>query len=162
METDDEIYFYGLKNEFGFMSNFYRTNFIDNDGIKYNCSEQYFMYQKCKLFDSTNTVLMEAILTEKSPSKIKRYGRKVENFIDDVWNDIKFKIMLDALRFKFNQNDKIKQKLIKSKPKILYEASKYDNIWGICFSSSTAVNKNKTFFGKNLLGIALMTIRDEF
>ena len=60
METETEIYFYGLKNDFGYMSNFYKTNFIDKDGIKYHCSEQYFMYHKCKIFDPSNNILRVA------------------------------------------------------------------------------------------------------
>ena len=38
METEKEIYFYGSKNKFDYMSNFYKTNFKDNDMIQYNCS----------------------------------------------------------------------------------------------------------------------------
>jgi ribA/ribD-fused uncharacterized protein len=68
--------------------------------------------------------------------------------------------MLDALRLKFNQNEIIKQKLLETTPKILYEASKNDKIWGIGFYDKDAIH-NKSKFGKNLLGNALMVIRTE-
>lgn len=159
--TAEEIYFYALNTDYEYMSNFYKTIFADEEGITYNCSEQYFMYQKCKIFDPDNCELLEKILTEKSPMNIKKYGRKVRNYNDDVWNEKRYNIMLNALRLKFNQNEIIKQKLLETKPKILYEASKHDKIWGIGYYAEDAVNINKSKFGKNLLGMALMEIREE-
>lgn len=161
METETEIYFYNLKNEFNYMSNFYKTNFTDKDGIKYNCSEQYFMYHKCKIFDPKNNILLETIITEKSATKIKKYGRQVKNFNDKIWKEKRYNIMLEALRLKFNQNEIIKQKLIETKPKILYEASKNDRIWGIGYYDKDVIKIDKSKFGKNLLGNALMEIRSE-
>jgi len=160
METETEIYFYTLKNQFAYLSNFYKINFTDKDGITYNCSEQYFMYHKCKMFDPNNNKLLQNILSEKSPTKIKKYGRQVQNYDDNIWAKNRYNIMLQALRLKFNQNDIIKNKLINTKPKILYEASKYDKIWGIGFYADDAI-ENKNNFGKNLLGLALMRVRDE-
>jgi len=159
METDTEIYFYTLKNKFSYMSNFYKTNFTDKDGIQYICSEQYFMYHKCKTFDPDNNILLQTILTEKSAAKIKQYGRKIKNYNDTIWKEKRYNIMLDALRLKFNQNEIIKKNLLETKPKILYEASKNDKIWGIGFYDKDAIDKSK--FGTNLLGKALMEIRNE-
>jgi ribA/ribD-fused uncharacterized protein len=161
METETEIYFYNLKNEFNYMSNFYKTNFTDKYGIKYNCSEQYFMYHKCKIFDPKNNILLETIIKEKSATKIKKYGRQVQNFNDIIWKEKRYNIMLEAVRLKFNQNEIIKQKLIETKPKILYEASKNDRIWGIGYYDKDAIKIDKCKFGKNLLGNALMEIRSE-
>jgi ribA/ribD-fused uncharacterized protein len=161
METPTEIYFYGSQNEFYYMSNFYSTNFIDENKIKYNCSEQYFMYHKCLLFDINNTEILNKILTTSIPYKIKSYGRQVKNYNDKVWQEKRYNIMLDALRLKFNQNIIIKQKLLKTFPKILYEASKYDKIWGIGYDSTDAINIDKNKYGLNLLGKALMEIRNE-
>jgi ribA/ribD-fused uncharacterized protein len=161
METDTEIYFYNLKNKFNYMSNFYKTIFTDKDGIKYNCSEQYFMYHKCKIFDPKNNILLETIITETSATKIKKYGRQVQNFNDIFWKEKRYNIMLEALRLKFNQNEIIKQKLLETKPKILYEASKNDRIWGIGYYDKDAIQIDKSKFGENLLGNALMEIRSE-
>jgi predicted NAD-dependent protein-ADP-ribosyltransferase YbiA (DUF1768 family) len=44
---------------------------------------------------------------------------------------------------------------------MLYEASKYDKIWGIGFYGIDAINADKNKFGRNLLGKALMEIRNE-
>ena len=161
METETEIYFYNLKNKFDYMSNFYKTNFTDTYGIQYICSEQYFMYHKCKTFDPTNNILLQTILTEKSATKIKQYGRQIQNFNNNIWKEERYNIMLEALRLKFNQNEIIKQKLLQTKPKILYEASINDRIWGIGFYDHVAINKDKSKFGTNLLGVALMEIRNQ-
>ena len=161
METKTEIYFYTLKNNFSYMSNFYKTNFVDKDGIEYNCSEQYFMYHKCKTFEPRNEKLLNIILAEKSSTKIKKYGRQVQNYDDDIWEEKRYNIMLDALRLKFNQNKTIKQSLLDTENKILYEASKNDKLWGIGFYDKDAINMDKSKFGKNLLGNALMEIRNE-
>ena len=161
METENEIYFYGLKNKFGFMSNFYNSHFKDNNDISFTCSEQYFMYHKCLTFDSDNQLLLSSILKETSPTTIKKLGREVKNYNEKIWNEKRYNIMVDALRFKFNQNEIIKQKLLETKPKILYEASKKDRIWGIGYYDKDALLMDKSKFGTNLLGQALMKIREE-
>jgi ribA/ribD-fused uncharacterized protein len=161
MGTENEIYFYTLKNQFAYMSNFFTTLFKDSDGITYNCSEQYFMYHKCKLFDCENKELLVKILAEKSPSQVKKYGRQVKNYNEKVWGEKRYGIMLQGLRFKFSQNNLIQQKLIATKNKLLYEASKADKIWGIGFYDYDAIKTDKTKFGQNLLGKALMEIRNE-
>jgi ribA/ribD-fused uncharacterized protein len=161
MELENEIYFYGLQNEFNYMSNFYWTSFKDEDGIIYNCSEQYLMYWKCKTFEPNNDVLLNSILSEKSPSIIKKYGRRVKNYDDTIWEEKRYNIMLKGLRLKFNQNKIIKDKLIKTNPKKLFEASKYDKIWGIGYYAIDAIKTDKSKFGRNLLGNALMEIRNE-
>lgn len=71
METETSIYFYQNNNKFSFMSNFYISQFTDKNNIQYCCSEQYFMYQKCKLFDPQNQQLLSAILYCILPQQIK-------------------------------------------------------------------------------------------
>ena len=68
METQDSIYFYShTKDPFGYMSNFYPSAFVDENNLLFNCTEQYLMYHKCKLFDSDNAQMLQQILNEKSP-----------------------------------------------------------------------------------------------
>lgn len=161
VETKTDIFFYGLKDEFAYMSNFYKTNFVDENGINFNCSEQYFMYRKCLTFEPTNKSLIKEILKETSATKVKKLGRKVKNYDDDIWSKLRYGIMVEALRLKFSQNEDIKQKLINTGGKTLYEASKYDKIWGIGFYAVKAINIDKKLYGTNLLGKALMQVRDD-
>jgi ribA/ribD-fused uncharacterized protein len=160
METENDIYFYGHKNEFGFMSNFYETIFFEHN-TKFTCSEQYLMYYKCIVFDSLNYPLLNAIIKETSPSKIKKLGRQVKNYNDIIWDAIRYDIMVNGLRLKFNQNEIIKLQLKQTGNKNLFEASMFDKIWGIGFNATKAVIINKERFGKNLLGKALMQVRQE-
>lgn len=41
--------------------------------------------------------------------------------------------MVKGLKLKFSQNDEIKQQLLETQNKILYEASPYDKIWATFF-----------------------------
>jgi ribA/ribD-fused uncharacterized protein len=161
MSTNCPIYFFGQDNRNGYMSNFYESYFVDEEKNNFNCSEQYFMYRKCKRFDNNNTRLLNAILNETNPSVIKKYGRAVKNYDDDIWNNERYDVMVEALRLKFNQNEDIKKQLIETKPRLLYEASPYDKIWGIGFCYRDAIRQDESNFGQNLLGKALMQIRDE-
>jgi ribA/ribD-fused uncharacterized protein len=92
METETEIYFYNLKDNFDYMSNFYKTTFTTSNGTTFNCSEQYFMYMKCQTFEPTNTNLLQSILQETSATKIKKFGRSVSNYDDKVWSQIRYQI----------------------------------------------------------------------
>ena len=165
MEFEDKIYFYGSKDNYGFLSNFYKSNFecfINNNIIRFNCSEQYFMYYKCITFDKNNIELLNKIIKETNPIKIKALGRKVQNFDDKIWNLKKYYIMLNALYYKFSQNSILQQKLLNTDNKKLYEASPRDKIWGIGFSAEKAIHIETIKYGCNLLGIVLMEIRDKF
>jgi ribA/ribD-fused uncharacterized protein len=159
----EEIYFYshGTSKQFCYMSNFYKCNFIDETGLIFNCSEQYFMYYKCKIFNADNNELLYKILLETDPSKIKKYGRQVKNFNESVWAQLKYMVMISALRLKFSQNFDIRHALLNTGNKMLYEASKNDKIWGIGFCEKDAIITDKSKFGQNLLGLALMQIRNE-
>jgi hypothetical protein len=165
METNTKILFYSDKSgNYRFMSNFYSSKFIE-DAIEYNCSEQYFMKKKQEMFDPTNIILANNILNNNNPKEIKKYGRQVKNYNDDVWNNERYEIMKNGLRLKFSQNPDLKQSLLATGNKNLYEASPYDNIWGTGFNANETlekINNNKqNELGQNLLGRALEEIRNE-
>jgi ribA/ribD-fused uncharacterized protein len=102
-----------------------------------------------------------SILKETSATKIKALGRSVKNYDDSIWNEHKLNIMINGLRLKFQQNKKLLEELLSTNNKILYEASKNDKIWGIGFYTDKAITVNPNKYGQNLLGEALMIIRNE-
>jgi len=159
METENAIYFYGVNGEFGFMSNFYKCEFMEND-IRFKSSEQYFMYHKCLTFDPDNQRLLDNILNSNSQTEIKKCGRQVKNYNNEVWNNIRYNIMRQGLLLKFTQNDNLKIKLLNTGNKMLYEASQYDKIWGIGFYWQQAMNTNPNLYGRNLLGQCLCEVRN--
>ena len=97
MATNKDIFFYRQNGLHGYMSNFSRHKF-SVDSTYFNCTEQYFMYYKCLTFDPNNKVLLDKILTETNPGKIKQYGRLVRNFVPKIWEHKRYDIMLNALR----------------------------------------------------------------
>lgn len=162
METDNNIFFWKENNKYGFLSNFYYSSFKDSLGFTYICNEQYFMAQKCLLFDSENKKLFKEIMDCKIPITIKKLGRKVNNFDQHIWDKEKFDIMKTGIKHKFSQNKFLKKKLLETKDKQLYEASPYDKIWGIGIDHNVALKLNPFVFeGENLLGKALMEVRNE-
>lgn len=162
METEDSVYFYGHSDKnYGYLSNFWISPFIDENGTYFNCTEKYLMYMKAKTFEQNNNKLLEDILTINSPPVLKKIGRKVKNYDDEIWSGIRFNIMVNGLRLKFSQNEELKQRLLGTENKLLYEASSRDKIWGIGFSLKNAIFVNVEEYGLNLLGKALMVIRDE-
>ena len=132
----------------GVFSNWYPSIFVV-DGVKYNCGEQYMMYQKALLFGDLDVA--EDILFEKDPKKQKALGRKVKGFDADKWNELSFDIMKKGLREKFEQNHLLKTKLLASKGRTLVEASPFDRIWGIGYDENNAL-ANIDDWGENRLG----------
>lgn len=139
-------------------SQWWKSDFIV-DKVNYCCAEQYMMASKARLFNDYET--LEKILKTKTQGKIKALGREVKNFNDDIWNKEKYNIVLKGNIAKFSQNEKLKQYLISTGDKILVEASPYDKVWGIGMSrDDEGVNNPLLWKGENLLGFALMEVRD--
>lgn len=63
---------------------------------------------------------------------------------------------------KFSQNKRLAEFLLSTKQKILVEASPVDKIWGIGLAENTSnIDNPLTWRGKNLLGFALMAVRQQ-
>ena len=155
------IYFFREDGPNGYLSNFYETIF-EKDGRTFKNSEQAFMFEKCKTFDPNNKQMLQAILSEENPKKVKQLGRRVKNYDELVWQNVRYRIMVDILRCKFEYNSKIRKSLLETGTRQLYEASPYDDIWGIGIGKKEAQVTNPEKFGKNLLGKALMEVRTSY
>lgn len=150
------IYFFGKKNYYGYFSQFFQSNFIDENGIEFKCCEQFMMYNKAILFG--DTTIANKILQETTPKVIKTLGRKVRNFDENIWNEHKEEIVFKGNYLKFTQNEELKERLISTGNKMLVEASPYDKIWGIGINVKQAI-EGKEWKGLNLLGNILMNVR---
>ncbi|KAH3695286.1 hypothetical protein DPMN_082743 [Dreissena polymorpha] len=123
-------------------------------------AEQYMMYMKADLFGDDR--IAKKIMKTSDPKKIKELGRKVFNFHEPMWRAHCLDVVKTANLAKFSQNKKLKEKLFKTHPKILVEASPYDKIWGI----GLAADEPEAFDdikwnGRNFLGYILTEVRDQ-
>lgn len=153
--TDKYVFFWG-KNDI--YSNFYKKPFFYR-GEAISCSEVGFMVEKAYQFG--DKAIAEILFRIKDPDKAKALGRKIRNYDDDIWNEVRFERMKDVLRVKF-KDPMLRKQLVMTGSRTLVEASPYDTIWGIGMESSHIDAMDETKWrGANLLGKALMDIRAE-
>jgi ribA/ribD-fused uncharacterized protein len=133
---------------------------FEENGISYKTAEHYMMAGKARLFNDHET--LQEILISHSPNQAKSLGRKVKNFDPKIWDEHKYDIVKQGNLLKFSQNEKFKEFLLSTNDKILVEASPYDKIWGIgMLETDTRAENPLLWNGENLLGFALMEVRDE-
>lgn len=141
------------------MSQWWEGAAFEVDGHRYETAEHWMMAAKARLFNDSE--ILEQILAEKSPAKVKKLGRKVQNFDSKIWAENNFEIVTQGNFHKFGQNEALKNYLLNTGNRVLVEASPYDRIWGIGLTQDAKNIKNPhTWQGDNLLGFALMEARD--
>ena len=129
------------------------------ENVRYNTAEHWMMAQKALLFNDRE--IYEKIIVAKSPAEAKTLGRQVSNFNEATWNSKRFDIVVKGSLAKFTQHKDLKEFLLNTKEKILVEASPVDRIWGIGLTAESEEAENpKRWNGLNLLGFALMEVRD--
>jgi ribA/ribD-fused uncharacterized protein len=130
------------------------------DGIEYKTAEHWMMAKKAELFNDKET--MEKIIKANSPAEAKKLGREVKNYIDETWLKNRYKIVVEGNLNKFGLNPELKDFLLKTGQRILVEASPLDPIWGIGLAEDNPdINFPEKWKGLNLLGFALMEVRDK-
>jgi len=140
-------------------SQWFSSPFTAN-GILYPTAEHWMMAKKAELFNDAE--ILKEIAVAGSPAIAKELGRKVSNFDIEKWNASSYAIVVEGNKHKFSQNQALKTFLQHTGKKVLVEASPTDAVWGIGLSRNDedALNPLK-WKGTNLLGFALMEIRDE-
>ncbi|XOV65860.1 MAG: NADAR family protein [Fluviicola sp.] len=141
------------------LSQWYPAEFQEK-GIIFRSAEHWMMYQKALLFNDSE--IAQEIIQCDSPGEAKKLGRKVSSFDQKKWEAKRFEIVVKGNQLKFSQNPRLQEYLIKTKARVLVEASPVDPIWGIGRSRNAMnVENPKNWRGLNLLGFALMEARDE-
>lgn len=130
------------------------------DGITYKTAEHWMMAKKAELFNDNE--ILEKIIQVNSPAEAKKLGREVRNYDDALWLANRYEIVKQGNFYKFSQNSDLKEFLMNTKERVLVEASPVDAIWGIGMAGDhkDVLNPEK-WRGLNLLGFALMEVRDE-
>lgn len=141
------------------MSQWWPVQF-EEDGIIYKTAEHYMMAGKAKLFNDQE--IFEKIISKTSPKDVKDLGRQIKNFDAKAWDEQKYSIVKQGNYLKFSQNENLKHFLLQTGSKVLVEASPVDPVWGIGLAEDNPATKDPAQWkGENLLGFALMEVRDQ-
>jgi len=141
----EDVKFYGTKGLYGCFSNFYPAGFTLRDR-QWPTVEHFFQAMK---FEGSEYA--DAIRTAANPTKAKRLGKSRAHPIRPDWSEVRYPLMLEALRAKFTQHEPLRQVLLSTGSAHLAEHTARDKIWGDGGNGS----------GQNLLGKALMQVRGE-
>ena len=129
------------------------------DGITYPTAEHWMMAQKALLFNDNES--FDLIVAANQSAIAKDLGRKVKSFDADKWNANAFQFVVEGNLHKLSQHEELKKCLLSTGDTILVEASPVDFIWGIGLSQeATEASNPLKWKGPNLLGFALMEVRD--
>lgn len=129
------------------------------DGVTYPTAEHYMMTGKARLFNDTE--MAASIPHAKTPAEAKALGRKVKGYDNALWAEHCMAIVIAGNTAKFSQHPELGDWLRKTGHKVLVEASPVDPIWGIGLAQSDPLAQHpSTWAGQNLLGFALMAVRD--
>lgn len=155
---------YGFFGEYRYLSNFHLCRVIV-DGKEFPSTEHAYMYAKladkerdCSFFkdEGIDNKIGPFKLTNwynevisMSCREVKTWGQMVDLRSD--WEDIKLRVMENALYSKFTLNEDLKQKLKETGDLYLEESNWWrDRFWGVCEGK-----------GENHLGKLLMKIRND-
>ncbi|KAK0935528.1 hypothetical protein LTR29_012924 [Friedmanniomyces endolithicus] len=133
----------------------------------------YLCQWKALLFKDTATAA--EILKTTSPRKQKGLGRQIEGYDEAKWVEARIAIVQRGNLLKFSQCTNVasmkmddvdepvplKSLLLATGVHDLVEASPFDDVWGIGFQAEVALSVSRAQWGQNLLGKALMHVREE-
>ena len=154
------VCFHNPNEENGYLSNWYMSEFSVK-GIKFSSMEKYMMYKKAAAFKDESAA--QKILKTDDPAEIKALGRSVAGYNDAYWSGIRQIVVYNGLKEKFSQNEELKSKLLNTDDTLLVECAVRDRIWGIGWSMKDPERLEfEKWRGMNLLGYALMMVRESF
>ena len=153
------ICFHKPNEENGYLSNWYPSVFAVN-GVAFSSMEQYMMY--CKAICFQDEAVAAEILKTQDVADIKDLGRSVSNYDENLWNGVRQITVYNGLLAKFTQNKDMKNRLLATGNAFLAECAVKDRIWGIGLSMTDPERLDRSRWrGQNLLGYALMMVRDQ-
>ena len=159
----EPILFYGADESKGSYRNFSNMSQhpIDMDGEKFPTVEHYFQAMKAKEFKDDE--IYNKIVIAKTPKAAKALGKKVKNFVTELWEAKRDEVMERAMRAKFVQHPELRKELMATGDKIIGEANPRDTYWGIGTGIESEKSKSPSKWrGQNKLGKILMALRNTF
>lgn len=143
-ETADAVYFFTTAYE---PLNNWSAHKIEIWGQSFPTLEHAFHYKK---FTDTRPEIAEAILRAPSPWAAMQIERKNKASRRAEWQEVKLAVMEELVRAKVAQNDDVRERLLSTGTKNIYENSPWDDFWGYADGK-----------GRNNMGKILMRIRRE-
>lgn len=142
-------------------SNWYLRPFsmiIEGQTIKFPTSEHAIMFYKVLHNTKDINTAQRTILYSDTPHSVKG---KARGFYIPSWDAAKIGYAQLILTAKFKQNPDLMALLKSTRNGILVEASPYDKEWGVGLAQNNpAILNQLTWKGRNILGEALMFVRD--
>jgi len=142
-DSEPVLFAGGGNDPFKPFSNFTRRPFT-LDGEQWPTVEHYFQAQK----NLEDDEFQRAIRDTNDPAVAKRLGRRVQ--LRDDWDDIKYDVMAQAVRAKFEQNSGLRDLLVSTGDRAIHE-DRADPWWG---------GGPNYPDGRDWLGQILMELRD--
>lgn len=139
------IYFYKEFGELGYLAS-YSLHGFNKDGIYWKTVEHYYQAHK---FDDDEVKNM--IINAQTPKIASTIGRDRKYKLREDWEQVKDKIMYDAVLAKFLEHPDLAEKLLKTGEEEIIEETVKENYWG-CGSQKQ---------GLNMYGKILCRVRDE-
>ena len=144
-ETDD-IRFFRPSDRYGFLSNFYYSDFTV-DGKHYRSAEHYFQSKKFAHDENQS----ELVRLAKTPYEALKMGRNRAIKIDPDWDKNRISVMKTAVFHKFLYSPQLRNHLLATYPRNIFEVNPNDYFWSLGLKGN----------GRNMLGQILMEVRDE-
>jgi ribA/ribD-fused uncharacterized protein len=131
------------------------------EGVWYPTAEHFMMAEKARTFG--DEISLHAIMTTKDPAVTKALGRQVNGYDDAIWAARRYEIVKRGNLAKFSQNEPLATWLLWDSGDIIVECSPTDRIWGIGRDELDlrALDPVDGWDGENLLGFAIMEVREE-
>lgn len=142
------IYFYKAYEPYGCFSNF-SPHPIKIQGTYWTTVEHY--YQAQKFVGTPDAVIIPVIHAVETPEEAAALGRCCTRKVRPDWEEVKTKVMQEAVLTKFLTHADIRKILLTTGDQLLIENSPTDYFWG-CGADKT---------GQNYLGRILMSVREE-
>lgn len=131
------------------------------DGDTYATAEHYVMVGKARLFG--DEAMAAHILKTSAPEEAIALGREVRGFDRATWMAVRHDLIVAANRAKFTSRPELGVYLTHhTGQKILVHTNSGELVWGIGLASNDIRARSPIAWpGRNILGFALMDVRDE-
>jgi ribA/ribD-fused uncharacterized protein len=134
---------------------------IEIEGVSYPTVEHYYQAMKAREFGDSESE--KRILEARTPKAAKAMGRKVKNFMKEVWDEKRREIMLRAVKAKFVQHPELQKQLLDTGKRPIGKADPRNTFWGIGTGVASEKSNDPTKWrGQNQLGKMLMSFREDF